>query len=115
MLRHPSRGNLEHRGRQQQSVGDDHQQFGPPVAQRGEIRVALELRSVAPRGSPRASARCLTALARSARPRPAGRSGCVSTPTRRGADAASASSAGSANSGVPANAIRSASMEMYRP
>src|SRR5262245_29075171 len=57
-------------------------------------------------GSARSAASSLTGEARSSRPRPAGRSGWVSTPTTWWRDSSSARSAGSAKCGVPANAIR---------
>src|SRR6185369_4384939 len=55
--------------------------------------------------SPRAAAASLTGDAVTWRPRPAGRSGCVNTRFTSAPDAASASSVGTANCGVPANAI----------
>src|SRR6188768_1532576 len=58
-------------------------------------------------GSRCSAASSLTGDARSCCPRPAGRSGCVSTPTTWCRDLSSACSAGSANCGVPAKAIRS--------
>src|SRR5688500_7366433 len=59
------------------------------------------------RGKCASCASSLTGEARSRCPRPAGRSGCVSTPTTRCADDSNVRSAGSANCGVPAKAIRS--------
>src|SRR5690606_2359014 len=56
-------------------------------------------------GNDNASAACFTGLAVSTRPRPAGRSGWVRTPTTSWA-AASACSAGTAKAGVPAKATR---------
>jgi hypothetical protein len=53
-------------------------------------------------GTPSSSARSPTGEATIRRPRPAGASGRVTTPTRSCADAATASRAGSATSGVPA-------------
>ncbi len=66
-------------------------------------------------GRPCSAASSLTGEARSSRPRPAGRSGCVSTPTTRCRDCNSARSAGSAKCGVPANAIRNEVMDARKP
>src|SRR6266566_8699855 len=51
---------------------------------------------------PRAAASFFTGDAASAKPRPAGRSGCVITPTTRWRDPSSVSRHRAANSGVPA-------------
>src|SRR5690554_5837323 len=58
--------------------------------------------------SPWANAASFTGGGVSRRPRPAGRSGCVSTSGTRAPAATIASSAGTANAGVPAKAIRAA-------
>src|SRR6188768_4314372 len=58
-------------------------------------------------GSRCSVASSLTGDARNCCPRPAGRSGCVSTPTTWCRDFSSAWRAGNANCGVPAKAIRS--------
>src|SRR5688572_23316493 len=55
---------------------------------------------------PRAAARRLTALEDGRRPRPAGRSGCVSTRATSCSASSSRASARSANSGVPAKTRR---------
>src|SRR5450759_2069774 len=56
--------------------------------------------------SPAARARCLTGLGRTARPRPAGASGRVSTASTSCREASNASSAGRAVAGVPAKRSR---------
>src|SRR5262245_54177547 len=65
-------------------------------------------------GKPSDSARSLTGDAVRRRPRPAGRSGCVNTSGTRAPVAAIASRVGTANCGVPANAMR-ASSSNYAP
>ena len=65
------------------------------------------MRSGCSTGRPAASARALTGASDTFCPRPRGRSGCVTTPTTVcGEAASSASSVGTANSGVPKKTMR---------
>ena len=70
------------------------------------------MRSGCSTGRPAASARVFTGASDTFWPRPRGRSGCVTTPITECGDAASsASSAGTANAGVPKNTMRNGGIE----
>ena len=70
----------QRRARQDQAVSHDDQDVGLPGSQIRPVRLALQRRGWAT-GNAALERRLLTGLAASCRPRPFGRSGCVSTPT----------------------------------
>ena len=102
ILKQPSSRRCSAGRRQDQAVGDHHQRIELQPAQQLQRLRRLEADRLMHRRIPSSSARLLTGLACSAWPRPAGRSGCVKTAHSPCRVSASASSAGTANSGVPA-------------
>ncbi len=106
----PSRGILQQRLRPNLAVGRHYAQIGPARARDRETlhRAA----SPAASGTSAASAFCFTGDALTCCPRPRSLSGCVTTPTARLAEEeSSASSEGTANSGVPKRTTRMKALE----